>query len=199
MTDIEFSQYQDHITNLLNEYKSSINEYPNAGYNDRANQLSTIRDKYNQLKRDLNEWNSTSATWPPPLRNKVRECTDQIKAEVERLNVSFNSSVSEIARQDLLGNSIGVSLEQEAAANSLIENANQSKELGMGILDELSRQRGKMGSISTRLTQMNGDLDRTDSVLHEMQCRDRQRKYFLWGVNIFLFITLCVFIYYILK
>ncbi|KAK8863561.1 Vesicle transport through interaction with t-SNAREs 1A [Tritrichomonas musculus] len=199
MTDIEFSQYQDHITNLLNEYKSSINEYPNAGYNDRANQLSTIRDKYNQLKRDLSEWNSTSATWPPPLRNKVRECTDQIKAEVERLNVSFNSSVSEIARQDLLGNSIGVSLEQEAAANSLIENANQSKELGMGILDELSRQRGKMGSISTRLTQMNGDLDRTDSVLHEMQCRDRQRKYFLWGVNIFLFITLCVFIYYILK
>lgn len=199
MTDIEFSQYQDHITNLLNEYKSSINEYPNVGYNDRANQLSTIRDKYNQLKRDLSEWNSTSATWPPPLRNKVRECTDQIKAEVERLNVSFNSSVTEIARQDLLGNSIGVSLEQEAAANSLIENANQSKELGMGILDELSRQRGKMGSISTRLTQMNGDLDRTDSVLHEMQCRDRQRKYFLWGVNIFLFITLCVFIYYILK
>ena len=199
MTDIEFAQYQDHITNLLNEYKNSINEYPNVGYNDRANQLSIIRNKYNQLQLDINEWNSTSATWPPPLRNKVRDCTEQIKAEVERLNVSFNSRVTEIARQDLLGNSIGVTLEQEAAANSLIDNANQSKELGMGILDELSRQRGKMGSISTHLTQMNDDLDRTGSVLHEMQCRDRQRKYFLIAVNIFLFITLCVFIYYILK
>ncbi|OHS95935.1 hypothetical protein TRFO_37927 [Tritrichomonas foetus] len=199
MSEVEFSQYQDHISNLLNEFKECIQEYPNVGYNDRATQYATIRNKYTQLKLDLSEWNSTAATWPPSLRNKVRNYTDSIKTEVESLNISFNADVTEASRKELLGNSVTSTIDQEAAADSLINNANETKDLGIGILEELDRHRTKLVDISGKVTQLDTGLDRAGGILHEMQCRDRQRKYFLWGVNIFLFITLCVFIYYILK
>ena len=200
MLETEFSQYQEHIDNLVQTFKNSIKEYPNVGYNDRATQLSSIKKQYNQLKVDLGEWNSTAATWPPLLRTKVYSYIEKVKAEIEQLNVSFNSDITEMARHELLGDQQQESqLQNEIAADSMIENVNQSKEYGIGILNELDRQRKKMGSIAGHLSQMTGDLDRADSLLHEMQCRDRQRKYFLIAINIFLFITLIVFIYYILK
>jgi hypothetical protein len=79
-------------------------------------------------------------------------------------------------------------------ADSLLDGANEANSCGIGILDELGKQRGKLGNISDNLRQLNTELDCGESLLNEMQYRSRQRKYFL--VVVFLFVTLCVFVYY---
>jgi hypothetical protein len=79
-------------------------------------------------------------------------------------------------------------------AESLLDGSNKAKGCGIGILEELGKQRWKLGNISDNVRQLNTDLDRGESLLNEMQCRRRQRKYILVGVVVFLFVTLGVFI-----
>jgi hypothetical protein len=84
-------------------------------------------------------------------------------------------------------------------ADGLLDGANLAKDSGIGILDELGRQRTKLGHISGDAHRLSTDLDRGESLLNEMQCRSRQRTFFLVAVILFLFITFGVFIYYILN
>jgi hypothetical protein len=84
-------------------------------------------------------------------------------------------------------------------ADSLLDGSNEEKGCGIGILEELGKQRGKLGNISDNVRQLNIDLYHGESLLNEMQCRSRQRKYFLVSVVVFLFATLGLLIYYILN
>ena len=199
MSEIDFSQYKDHLNELLESFKQSIANYPNVDYNDRASQYSAIRSQYNELRLGINEWNATSATWESNLRARVRDCTDKLKVEVEQLNTTFHAQVAKAARTELLGNAETAELENEMAADEMIANIGETKDLGLNILGELDRHRGKLADISGKVDRLDTGLEHAGGIIHEMQCRDRQRKYFLYGVNAFLLLTLCVFIYYILN
>jgi hypothetical protein len=85
---------------------------------------------------------------------------------------------------------------RDRLADGLLEGASEARECGIGIRDELGKQRGKLGHIAGNMKQLGTDLDRGESLLNEMQCRSRQRKYFLFGVTVFLLVIFGVFVYY---
>jgi hypothetical protein len=199
MSESEYTQFKDHIEAQIADLNESISQYHSKSYHDRAAAYSQISRTFDQISRDLSEWQATAETWPASWRSQVSVYLRQVRANLSAIQQQFTSQVAEANRQQLLGNPSTQTIERDRLADGLLDGANQAKDAGIGILDELGRQRTKLGHIAGNAHQLNADLDRGESLLNEMQCRSRQRKYFLVGVILFLFITLGVFIYYILN
>lgn len=195
----ELEEFQQHIDAEMAELESMIANYSLLGYNDKSAAYAQIRNKTDQISSDLTEMDSTSATWLPELRTQERAYTAKIRSEFANIQYKFNSEVSEENRRRLLGDSHIPTLDQNRAADTLIDDLNDTKEIGIGILQEMDRQRNTIVSISSNINALDTELDTGESLLNEMECRSRQRQYFLYGVVFFMFITVCVFVYYILK
>jgi hypothetical protein len=199
MSESEYAQFRDHIETQIADLNRSISQYPSRGYHDRAAAYSQIARAFDQVSRDLSEWQAAAETWPVAWRSQAAASLRQIRADLATMQQQFTSQAAEANRQQLLGNPDTRTIERDRLADGLLDGANQAKESGVVILDELGKQRGKLGHIAGNVLQLSADLDRGESLLNEMQCRSRQRKYFLAGVVLFLVVTLGVFVYYILN
>lgn len=199
MADGELEEFQQHIDAQMQELQILITDYAKLGYNDKANAYSRIRNKFDQISSDLTEMDSTAATWLSELRNRERDYTAKVRSEFANIQYKFNNEVSEENRRRLLGDSYTSTIDQDRLTDALLDDVNDTKEIGIGILQEMDRQRNTITNISGNINSMNTELDTGESLLNEMQCRSKQRTYFLYGVVFFLFVTVCVFIYYILK
>lgn len=199
MSEYEFQQYQEHIDSLVSEYRKAINGYPHMNYNDRASQLEKIRSQYNQIRSDISEWEATSATWPSMLRKQVKQYVTSLKPEIEKLNNQFQADASESSREQLLGSAIAQEIDQNRLADELLDNANEIREVGTGILQNLGTQRKTITHFDGMLDDMNSSLSDAESLIGEMRCRDKQRKIFLYGIAVALIITILVFLYFLFK
>jgi hypothetical protein len=199
MNEREADQFREYIEGQIDELKRAIRTYPDMGYNDRSSAYSSIRRQFDQIGADLRDWESSIVTLPPELRRRMAEYTKKVRGDLDNLQYGFNDQVAEINRAQLLGDAYTETIEKERMADIAIEGANEAKQLGMGILEEMDRQKATINSISDNVNQLDTDLSVGDGFLNEMECRSRQRTWFLYGVVLFLIITLLVFIYYILK
>jgi hypothetical protein len=195
----EHQQFKEHIDSQFSEIKQAITNYPRTGHSARSLAYSQITQGFEQLQCDLKEWQSTSETWDAGLRRSARTYIDQVRADISNLRLAFVAQVSEENRSQLLANAETRTIERDRLADELLGGAGEAKECGIGILDELGKQRSTLMHISGNVKQLDSDLDRGESLLNGMQCRSRQRKLFLVGVCVFLLITIGVFIYYILN
>ncbi|KAH0793196.1 Vesicle transport v-SNARE protein [Histomonas meleagridis] len=199
MTEYDFNQYQEHINGLVDKLKEEIAVHNDVDNNNKSASYAQARNTYVQIQSDIKEWVLMAVTWPATTRNRVQEYTSSVKKDVDTLFSKFTNEASEASRKELLGNPEMHGIGDEEKVDYLVDGANEAKDMGMKLLDELSRQRGSIGNISTHISDLNTSLDKSGSILHEMQCRDKQRKIFLIFVVIFLVITIGVFIWYILK
>lgn len=199
MCEQEFDELRAHIDGQMAELRKCISAYPTLGYNDKTNAYAQIRDQCDQITQSLSETDATAVTWPSSLQAKVREYTSGVRAEFANIQYRFTTQVSEDNRQQLMGDEYTKTLPKEQLANAAIDEMNDTREIGLGILEEMGRQRATIGNISGNLTLLGSELDAGESLLNEMECRSRQRTLFLYGVIAFLLLTLAVFVYYILK
>lgn len=194
----DFNQCKEHLTGQLAEFRKAIERYPNVGYNDRPTEYLVIRNKYNTIESELNEWSSSAVTWPPKIKHRAEEEIARMREELEMINNSFTANVSEENRNKLLGD-VKVELEDTQVADILLDGVDEATKAGTAILDNLAHQRSTITNISSNLSKMDKELDEGESILNEIECRGRTRRMFLIGVYVFLGITFLVFIYYILR
>ena len=199
MTDQELGEFKEFIDSQMAELRRAISEYPKTGYNDKSAAYSEIRSHCDQISNALNEMESTSATWPSLLKAQVNDYTAGVRSEFANMQYRFNDQVAQENRAKLLGDSYTQTIQQEELADAMLDEVNETRNIGIGILEEMGRQRGTIGSISGNLSKMDNELDTGSALLNEMECRSRQRTFFLYGVVVFLLITIGVFIYYILR
>lgn len=194
----DFDQCREHLTGQLTEFRNAIERYPNIGYNDRPTEYLVIRNKYNSIESELNEWSASAVTWPPKTRRRAEEEIAKLRHELTTINSAFTATVTEENRNRLLGDAKG-ELEDNQVADILLDGMSEATKAGTVILDELGKQRSTITNISSNLGQLERELDEGESILNEIECRGRTRMMFLIAVYVFLGITFCVFIYYILR
>ena len=199
MTEQELDEFKAHIDGQMSELRKQISQYWDLTYNDKSSAYAAIRDHCDQIEESLNEIDATSVTWPVQLQRMVREYTSSVRADFANIQYRFTTRVSEDNRQQLIGDEYTKTICQEELATAALEELNDTREIGIGILEEMGRQRSTIGNISGNLGKMGAELDVGETILNEMECRSRQRTLFLYGVIAFLVLTLCVFIYYILR
>ena len=198
MAAIDFQQWKDHLHESLAEFQMAIERYPTLGYNDRPTEYVVIRNRFNAIEAELKELSSSAITWPPTVRKWAEEEIEVLTKRVNEIYYGFTHELTEDNRNRLLEGA-HVDLEKEEIADILTDDVNEAKSTGQAILEDLSRQRQALGNISNNLNVMDRELDRGSSILNEMECRGRMRRFFLIGVCAFLVLVLIVFIYYILR
>lgn len=194
----EYEQCKRHLEEELDEFQRCIEKYPTLKYNERPVEYSVIQNKHRTIECDIKEMMDFAVTWNTDLRSEANEFTNRIKMKLNELYFEFNNDINESNRERLLGGH-KTEIDNSKAADILIDDVNEAKATGLTLLDELGKQKSTINRISGNLTEMDITLDEGESLLNEMECRGRQRKMFLYGVYVFLFITFCVFIYYILN
>lgn len=199
MFDDEFHQYQEYIVDLVTKFKAQIDSYSSSNQKDKSKNYTIVRNTYIQIQSGIKEFNTNALTWPFDIRNKANEYTTDIKNEVDSIYNKFTHDVTEDSRKELLGQEGLAQIIKEEQVDFLLDGANDAKNMGMSLLDELSSQRRHMNDISLKISDLDTTLDKSQSFLNEMRCRDRQRKIFLIIVVIFLFLTCGVFIWYLIK
>ena len=194
----DFNQCKEHISEEIAEFRKAIERYPTLGYNDRPTEYLVIRNKFNAIESELDEWASSAVTWPPKVRKMAEDAIQNLRTELREIYGSFTTSVTEDNRAKLLGDA-KVELDDGQVADILLDGVDEATKAGTAILDDLAKQRETITNISSNIGKLNEELDVGESILNEIECRGRQRIFFLYGVYIFLGITFLVFIYYILR
>lgn len=199
MSEDDFHLYKEYVDDLVAKFKNNIDLYSASSQKDKNKNYTLVRNIYLQIQSSIKEFNSNSLTWPSEIRNKANEYTINIKKEIDSIFNQFTYTATEDSRKELLGQEGFSQILKEEQVDYLIDGANDAKNMGMSLLDELSSQRKHMNDISYRINDLESNLDRSQSLLNEMRCRDKQRKIFLIFVILFLFVTCGVFIWYLIK
>jgi len=194
-----FADYEQEFVDTLSSLQNRLGSFPSISTDQKFNEIKKADNEIRDAEQTLQSMNLEARTVPGPqgakLQAKIKEYEAEIakiKKDLRRSEVAANESA---ARESLLGGAIikddiAISLDQRERLLNNNERLNRSTvhlknarrqaeetiEVGAGILDNLSTQRETMERGLGRLSGINDKLSQSSKLLSAMARRVATNK-----------------------
>ncbi|OHT07176.1 Vesicle transport v-SNARE protein [Tritrichomonas foetus] len=203
----ELQHIKDRIINNISQVSKTNGRTRQEKCRSIENDFSSIHELIDTINEEKIMWDSSDST----KMNRILHDTDN---ELKRLE---NRYKEEQNRESLLGGVRDLEGGSQAQRDSLsdqkqaideggemIQSMNQNvsdiRDIGTGILTEMSTQRGKVELIDTKLDDLGSEIVIGEQVTEKMLCRQKRRTVLIWiCIVIIIIVFLSVFLYFVFK
>ena len=214
----EFSSMREEIMSIKSDLNNMITNLTQYSAEERQAKMVRIEQRFGEINQAISEMESQMMMFEGTDKNEAKVFTNQIKADVKRLENQYIDAKKRGSERDQLFGNAAIRADGSSAGqmnslydqrqqidegNSLTDelgrSVNAGKEAGVGILAELGNQRNTIDHVDDELNKLDTDVDTGSNLIDRMTSRQNRRKVFMVILIIVLVIAICVFLYFVFR
>lgn len=207
----ELNRLQDEVNGLILEIRKKLDVYDRKTSEERVMLNSTLETEFIDLNSILDDAKNNVLMWESDEKKNGTIYIDKSREEVEKLKQEFISLRKKNEERDYLFNAGNISSsdkhllyntksqldEGDDIINKFTRSTQLAKDTGLNILGILSEQRTKISGYDDKLSLLESEIDSGQTLVHRIECKEKQRKIFLYIIIAVLVISFLLFLYFI--
>lgn len=195
-----FKTDADSLVESLRSYIISINQCPSEK---QAERIKQIEGSFSDLNQMIHEIETQYPVWSSEDRKRAQEYIESLKTTQNEFRTQFEDQLESIESRNLLmkgsvQSNIQSTIDRDEKIDQSLASANEIKDLGIGLLNELERQSDVTHKLDSNLSGMVKQIEYGDALVHRLTCGERAKCILLWTVIIVFLIFILVFLYFII-
>ena len=207
----ELSRLQDEVNGLILEIRKKLDVYDKKTSEERMILNDTLESEFVDLNSILDDARNIVLMWESDEKKNGTVYIDKSREEAEKLRQEFTSLRKKNEERDYLFNSGNLSSsdkhllyttkthldEGDDIINKFNKSTQLAKDTGINLLGILSDQRSKIEGYDDKLSLLEGEIDSGNAMVGRIECKEKQRKIFLYIIIAVLVISFLLFLYFI--
>ncbi|OHT06702.1 Vesicle transport v-SNARE protein [Tritrichomonas foetus] len=208
------SEYERDLQRITSQIAQGIAQVGNLQGTQRQEKVRQIESDFNTIDEIISSINEEKIMWESSDTLRINRILQDKDLEIRRLRDRFQESLN---RENLFAGAMHLDGGSAAQRNTLTgqrqeiekgngmvdsfnQNVNDIKEVGTGILTEMSSQKYKEDMIGGRLDELGTEISIGEKVTDRMLCRQKRRTAIIWIlVVIVVIVFLSVFLYFVFR